>query len=451
MQDSTRNNTAASEQRAGLVDSIFYLAASIVGRGAQLLAVPFLVRMLSPTEFGQFDLALVSVTLVATALLMGTDSGVAPDYARCDPQDLPSIRNIFVASCQVPLVLGAGACALLGLAHLSGMGAAGFFRAAWLILLCALLSSLLSCLVGLLRWTTRVKRAATLAALMGVIPLAGALAVAFMMPRPSAVDMLAGLAMGFAVATVISAALSLEILRGLGASRATQGAIALLKKSWTLGAASLATPARRSAERLVILALLGESALAAYAVLARLSQVIEICLQALGNGLYPRALRLLDGADGKELAVRSLRLFWIASIAAVLAFAAGASPLVQWMGATAFTASPYLLPIVAVVACLSALPFCSGMGYFHQQRIALYALMLMSTGLVSLATATAGAWITQSLAGWCLGLLAGSAACSFAFVYVSEKLHPVGVRAATVAGGLSVLALAGVLPLLVAG
>jgi len=268
------------------------------------------------------------------------------------------------------------------------------------------------------------------------------------MPQPSSVEMLGGLAVGYGAATVIALALSLDLLRGLGSAQPAFGVAALLQRSWTMGIASLASPARRSAERLLILALLGESALAAYAVLARLSQVLEICLQALGNGLYPRALRLLADEGGKELAVRSLRLFWIASMAGVMAFTLGAPTLLELIGAKAYSGSPYLLPMVAAASCFAALPFSAGMSYFHAHRIALYAGMLMLTGFASLALAWTGAWTSQSLAGWCAGILAGNTLLAIAFVQLSEKLYPVGYRLGATAIAFSALALAGFLPIL---
>jgi O-antigen/teichoic acid export membrane protein len=451
MQRNAAPGNAAAERRAGLVDSAFYLVATVVGRAAQLLALPLLVRMLPAAEFGAFDLALVTVTLVATALLMGTDSGVAPEYARCDPADLPAIQSIFASSCRVPLVLWASACAFMALVQASGLAPREFFPGAWLIAVCALLFSLLGCLVGLLRWTMRARSAAGLTAIMGVVPLGGALLAGWLLEAPSSLDMLAGLAVGYALAAGLAVAVSLPVLRGLASTRPAFAVIELLKRSWTMGAASLAGPLRRSAERLIILALLGEVALAAYAVLARVSQVLEIVLQALGNGLYPRALRLLADDAGKQLAVQSLRLFWIASMAGVLVCALGAPFLLELMGGSAFAGSPYLLPVAAAAACLAALPFSAGMAYFHSKRIALYAGMLMLTSLASLLFAWAGAWVTQSLAGWCAGLLAGSALIGVAFIHVSERLHPVGYRTRTVALAFAVLALEGMLPLLVLG
>jgi O-antigen/teichoic acid export membrane protein len=444
-------SSTAGERRAGLVDSVFYLVATVVGRAAQLVALPLLVRLLPPAEFGAFDLALVSVTLVATALLMGTDSGVAPEYARCEPGDLASIQNIFMASCRVPVILWAGASVMLALVQVSGLAEPNFLRGAWLISICALLFSLLSCLVGLLRWTTRARSAAATTAIMGVVPLGGALVAGWMVQAPSSLVMLRGLALGYALAAALAIALSYPVLRGMHQARAAFGVIELVRRSWTMGAASLALPARRSAERLIILALLGDAALAAYAVLARISQVLEIVLQALGNGLYPRALRLLGEPSGRHLAVQALHIFWLASAVGVAACIAGAPILLELMGGAAFTGSPYLLPIVAAAACFAALPFNAGMAYFHTRHIATYAGMLLLTSLMSLLLAWAGAWLTQSIAGWCAGLLAGGALLGIVFLRVSERLHPVGYRLRTTAAASVLLSLAGLLPILVAG
>ena len=436
-----------SNRWAGLADSTFYLAATVVGRGAYFLALPVLVRVLAPAEFGRFDLALVAITLLATALLLGTDSAVAPDYARCAPDDRPRLRALFLASCQWPLVAAVAVLVMLGLVQLGGQLSAELVGAAWMVAACGLLTALENCVVGLLRWTTRARLAAVLMALTGALPLLGALAAAWSMPPATMPGMLAGYLAGHAVAAAVAAGAAHRVLGGLAGARPSIALAPLLRQSWTLGLASLAGPARRSIERILVLHVLGDAALAAYSVLARLAQVLEIALQSLGNGYYPRALRQLDMPEGRQLAVHALLLFFGISMAGVLVFAVLPGPLLAWLGGKAFVGDARLLAVTGAMASLAALPYCAGMGYFHRRRLALYAGMLLATAVASVLLGWAGMALAGNLAGWCLGLLAGAALGAVAFLHGSERLHPVGYRMLGVSGGVLALAALALLPL----
>lgn len=420
---------------AGIADSGVYLAAVVIGRGAQLLAIPALTRWLSPADFAIFDLMLVFITLLSAALLLGTDSGVAAEYAKCDAHDHQTLHGIFAASCAVPMALGFIVAALLGCVQLLGLVDGSSAYAMWICLACALMLSLNNCLIGLMRWTARARLAALLIAMVGAVPVLGAVSI-FVLGGPARLlSLQTGLLSGYAVATVLCFLLCGKSFRLAGATASATRIRALLKQSWPMGVASLALPGRRSAERFVVLALLGEQALATYALLARIAQVLEIALQALGNGLYPRALRALDEAEGRRLAVQTLQLFWIASFGGLLLSVLASTPLVAWVGGAAYTASAHLLPASIAMACLAALPYCAGMAFFHTRRIGLYATVLMLTAVVAVLAASVGVFASASLSAWLVGGLAGSSVLSVWFIGLSEKAHPVGysVRRMTIA------------------
>ena len=439
----------AEEKRAGFSDSAFYLGATLIGRGAHFLALPLLVRVMPPEQFGRLDLALVAVALVTTALLMGTDSGVAPEYARTATDDCPRLRGIFLASCQLPVLAGGAALLGVGLAHWSGAAPAHWFDLGGFVVACALLAALENCVVGLLRWTAQPRTAAVLIALNGVLPLAGVLAVAWYWPEPSITTMLAGLLAGHSLAVALNALSAKQVLRGMTGSRPVISLPTLFLDSWTLGLANLAGPTRRVSERLLVLSLLGEDALAAFAVLARVAQVLEIALQSLGNGYYPRALRKLDQPEGRQLALYAFQLYLMASVAGVLVLALAAAPVLSLMGGAVFEGDPRLLPVMGAFAAMSALPFCAGMAYYHRRQLALYSRMLLLSAVASLALGWAAMTARGTLAAWCLGLLGGSVLMAIVFLHASERLHPVGYRRDWVTVGLVGVTAVAVLPLVV--
>jgi O-antigen/teichoic acid export membrane protein len=409
----------------GLADSGFYLLAVLVGRGAQLLAIPLLVRQLAPGDFALFDLMLVGITLMSAALLFGTDSSVAAEYAKCRLDDHGTQQALFNASCAVPMMLGASVILLLAGGHALGwVGDAGFTL--WVGIACALMLSLNNCVIALLRWTTRARRAALLIAILGALPVLGSLAPFAAEGRPTLAVLQIGLLVGYILATVVCFGCSGLLLRDRIRSNTLADAAALLRRSWPMGLASLALPARRSAERFMVLALLGEAALAAYALLARIGQILEIVLQAMGNGLYPRALRSLAEPKGQRLAQQTAWLYWLISGASVAVCALVPQFIVRWIGGSSYLDYATLLAAAMCVACLSALPYCVGMSFFHTQQLRRYAGSLVATAVISVACACAGAWIFGTLGAWLFGGLLGSALCAVAFVAISERLHHVG-------------------------
>jgi O-antigen/teichoic acid export membrane protein len=425
---------------AGVADSGFYLLAVVVGRGAQLLAIPLLVRELAPGDFAVFDLMLVGITLAAAALLFGTDSSVAADYAQCAPDDRSAQHALFRASCAVPLMLAVPAALLLAGAQAAGWLGGAMAATWWTGATCALMLSLNNCVIALLRWTMRARRAALLIALVGALPVAGSLGVFATGGTPTLAALQAGLFAGYALATAVCFGCAAASLRKHARSGVRPGAAALLRRSWPMGLASLALPARRGAERFMVLLLLGESALAAFALLARIAQVLEIVLQALGNGLYPRALRSLAEPAGQRLARQTAWLFWLVSGVGIAVCALAPQFVVRWVAGANYLAHAPLLAASVAVASLSALPYCLGMSFFHAQRLRRYALALVGTAVFSIAGAGAGAWLFGTLAAWLFGALLASALGALAFVGLSERLHRVGY--ALPATGLILCALA---------
>jgi O-antigen/teichoic acid export membrane protein len=410
----------------GLADSGFYLLAVVIGRGAQLLAIPLLVRQLAPGDFALFDLMLVGITLASAALLFGTDSSVAADYAKCDAADRSAQAALFRASCNVPMMLATVAALLLGGLHASGSVAGGTALTLWIGGACALMLSLNNCVIALLRWTTRARRAAMLIALVGMLPVLGSLST-FAMDGPTPLLALQiGLFVGYLVATALCFGTAVALLRHTEWHAHGPSAIELLRRSWSMGIASLALPARRSAERFIVLALLGDSALAAYALLSRIAQVLEIALQAMGNGLYPRALRALAQPMGQQLALQTARLYWVASGASIAVCALAPQQVLRWIGGPAYLDSAHLLATAMAIASLSALPYCLGMSFFHTQRLRSYALALLGSAALTVACACAGAWVFGTLAAWLFGALLGASVSALGFVGLSERMYRVG-------------------------
>lgn len=429
--------SAGADLRAGLRDGAFYLLASLLGRGALLLAVPFLARAMPLEDFGRFDLMLATITLGCAALLMGTDSAAASTYAACDKQDRDALQAVFDASCATPLVGGALLAALLGVAQLLGLASAASAATLWIALACALVLALCNCLIGLLRWTERAGAASVLLAAAGALPALGALAGAMSSSHADAfflaqAGLLGGyvLALGACLAWGPQVAWARTFGHGLHLAAFARHELA---RAWMLGLASLALPARKSLERLAVLALLGETALAGYAVLLRLAQVTEIALQGLGNGFYPRALRTLGEPEGQQQARQALGLYLAATLGAVLLATLSGRWLVPWFGGPEFANLWPLLPLAVAGAALAALPYCAGMAFFHRQRLGAYAALLLASAASALATAVLGSVLLGSLAGWLCGAAAGSALAGIAFLIASERVQRVGYSlAATV-------------------
>lgn len=410
---------------AGLADSGFYLLAVIVGRGAQLLAIPLLVRWLTPVDFAMFDLMLIGITLTSAALLFGTDSSVAADYAKCEPDAHAKQQTLFKASCAVPLMLATPAALALAILQLTGWLAGATTMTWWIGLACALMLALNNCVIAWLRWTMRARRAALLIALVGALPVAASLGAFSTDGTPTLSALQIGLFAGYVLATAVCLGCAVALMRGRERGN-TIDVVGLLRRSWPMGLASLALPARRSVERFIVLLLLGETTLAAYALLARIAQVLEIVLQAMGNGLYPRALRSLAEPAGQRLAQKAAWLYWLASGTSVVVCVLIPQWVVRWIGGESYLDYAPLLAAAVGIASLSALPYCVGMAFFHTQRMHHYAFALVGTAVLSIAFASAGAWIFGTLQAWLFGGLLGSALCAFAFVGYSERLHRVG-------------------------
>jgi len=67
--------------RSLLKDSVFYAIPSIFSRGLAVFLIPLYTRVLSPSDFGSFDLFMVFCTLVNLTVALEVSQGVARYYS----------------------------------------------------------------------------------------------------------------------------------------------------------------------------------------------------------------------------------------------------------------------------------------------------------------------------------------------------------------------------------
>ncbi|MGB6317704.1 MAG: hypothetical protein WBG08_03640 [Litorimonas sp.] len=411
----------------GSRDTLIQLAATTLSRLGLAIAVLALAPFVSLEDLGRFDLFVVWSSFALLAVTIGMDSGLAIVPGR---RTARVRRLLLVVALLVLAVLSAGFGGLILAVHLGGWLAPDTVQLAALTFGYGALNGALTLVFQWLRWQGMAV-AASLVLLATNLAGFAAAALAFIAHRTIMAFMLgviAGSAAGLAFML-----LYLSRAHGFGwrdLRTALRGwilvrtATVLLKLSVPYVTASLAVISRRLIDRQFVLALGDPALLGAYAIIARIAELVAFAFAVPSIGFAPILVSRHDEAGVRRLG-RILYLGYLAcmvpTLLSVWALAKVYMPVPEGSEMQAVTA--LLLPILLGTLFLGEMSI-AGFGYVLRRRAALYSMLSVAFPLLYVGLL----WATGSQGVIALGWSFAVSAFLFstAMIAGSERLRMFG-------------------------
>lgn len=284
--------------------ALFYALSVALARGLAIVMVPFVTKHLSTTEYGSIEL-MQSLADVATVVL---GFGLVDALYRFvgDVGDEPARRRIAGAAFGLILLLGAAAALAL-------QGAGGLIQrllgpAVDPVALRLLLGSV--ALDGVIQvplaWLRLTDRASLYLAMIGLRSLLHAALIVAALDAGLGVPGV--MAAGLAAAALTALILALQQARATGVRFDLQMTGILLRYGSPLVLAGLGGFVLGSFDRLLLSPVVPVSALAEYAIAAKVALIAPLLFQPFGLWWFPRRILVLSEPDGRERSARTVTL-----------------------------------------------------------------------------------------------------------------------------------------------
>lgn len=298
----TSSPSAVLERAAGVVrnPSSAYAAASLVRAATGTLILPYLVATLPSHEYGLIVLMLPVWWIAQPLLSWGASEGLVRAVA---DQDARSVAGALCWVLVLVTAMTALSAAALSFTSRAVLGAA-WSEALLLGVVVAGLQSLMSCELGLLRGSGRIRAATAVLLAFGLLPpaLGGA---AVLVLKPTAETYFAGYAVGMVATTVLG--LSLLLARGIALGRSWGVTVLACRLGLPVSPQTVALQGVDAVTRRMVLAAAGPAALGTFGVAAAVGNLVWNVVKALGQGWAPQIYR---GDPGEA---RDKAAAWLAS------------------------------------------------------------------------------------------------------------------------------------------
>jgi O-antigen/teichoic acid export membrane protein len=425
--------------RALARDGAVYAVAALVSRGVSVLLVPLYTRVLTPADFGSFDLFLVFASLVNLTVALEISQGVARFYAaERDPARQRAFASTawwFTLACYsvfgLAAVWQAEGLARLALGH---EGLEGAFLVGVATIWC---SGLFYLVQNQFRWELRSVEYASASLIMTCVTAAAA--VTFTVGFGWG---LTGLLAAMATGAAIGLLYGLRRLRSSFALRFDWSALrSMLAFSIPLVPSGIAVFASTYVDRIMISHLLTLDALGAYGVGFRVASLVGLVMIAFQGALTPLVYRYYrDPATAHQLA-RIFRIFVACALGLALTLTLFADDVVAVMATPEYGAAAAVVGTLVVAILLAQM-------YIFAPGIVIAKKTPYVTGINVLAAVVNVAlnWVLiprYGIGGAALATLSGSATAFAAYLLVGQTLYPIPHRWGRLATATaSVLALA---------
>jgi O-antigen/teichoic acid export membrane protein len=401
-------------------DSAVYGMAAAISRFATLVTFPIIVRHLTVSDYGVFDILQVFGSFLTVLLIFGQDSGVARYFF--DHDDIETRRELISQSLLIRVVVLAVALPLVWLLASGALGLLGIdpsFRPAFgILLLQAPCLVLLNFAVVLLRVTFSRNRFIFLSIGFSFTQAACWLVAILVYDASVGGILLSGL-----LAAAIFAAIGLYFIRGwLKPTLRLNFVVQMLPYSLPYGAISVLRAIVPLMERALVSLLLAADALGLYAAGAKITMLYALFAFAFQSAWEPFALSIGKRPDAAATYNLVLKVFIILACTLVLLLTAAARPLLVALASEKFVeAAVIVFPLVLALA-IESISWITEIGLILQRRTSLkllgYVLGALASvlGIVLLAPAF-------GIAGVSVAVLIGAVVKAVVVTLLAGRVH----------------------------
>jgi O-antigen/teichoic acid export membrane protein len=362
-------------------DSAVYGMAAAISRFATLVTFPIIVRHLTVSDYGVFDILQVFGSFLTVLLIFGQDSGVARYFF--DHDDLETRRELISQSLLIRVVVLAVALPLVWLLASGALGLLGIdpsFRPAFgILLLQAPCLVFLNFAVVLLRVTFSRNRFIFLSIGFSFTQAACWLVAILVYDASVGGILLSGL-----LAAAIFAAIGLYFIRGwLKPTLRLNFVVQMLPYSLPYGAISVLRAIVPLMERALVSLLLAADALGLYAAGAKITMLYALFAFAFQSAWEPFALSIGKRPDAAATYNLVLKVFIVLACTLVLLLTAAARPLLVALASEKFVeATVIVFPLVLALA-IESISWITEIGLILQRRTSLKLLGYVLGALAS--------------------------------------------------------------------
>lgn len=407
-----------------------YLATALFARIVNFAVLPIYARVLTPAEFGVYELIAVFAALAGIAIVLEVSQAVARFYPDAsDDEERKEYASAAFWYTVASYSVFAAACALLAFplsAWLLGSDAhAGVLRVA---LLSVWSNGICYLLQNQLRWQLDVRHYALSAAATTLLSQSVALPLVLILDQG-----LTGLFTGSFVGGAAGSLVAYRYCRKSIVPRFNSKKLAaMLRFSAPLALSGLAVFAGRNVDRIVINELMTLEDVGFYAVAGRIAAVVSVLLAAVQASLLPLATALRQEARTPDDLGRIFRYFLAAVLSLLFALTVFSREIMLIVGGERYLTAHLLIPLLAAGTLLSGMyALAPGLWLTKRTRWMLAINVATAVLAVGLNVAWIPAWGTLGAAT--ATLAAGLA--NFAGYFVANQLtYPLPTSYGRIAG-----------------
>lgn len=362
-------------------DSAVYGMAAAISRFATLLTFPIIVRHMTVSDYGVFDILQVFGSFLTVFLIFGQDSGVARYFF--DHDDLETRRELISQSFLIRVVVLAVALPLiwlLGGEALALLGIDPSFRpAVGILLLQAACLVFLNFAVVLLRVTFSRNRFIFLSIGFSFTQAACWLVAILVYDASVRGILLSGL-----LAAAIFAAIGLFFIRGwLKPTLRLDFVVQMLPYSLPYGAISALRAIVPLMERALVALLLAADALGLYAAGAKITMLYALFAFAFQSAWEPFALSICKRPDAAATYNLVLKVFVVVACTLVLLLTAAARPLLLVLASEKYVEAAVIVFPLLMALAIESISWITEIGLILQRRTSLKLLGYVLGALAS--------------------------------------------------------------------
>lgn len=351
--------------RKGIKDSLFYFVSQVGTKLAAILAIPFITRLVSPADFANYDIFLLSSAFLNLFVSLGTDSGMAIFLIekKGNDKEIASIVS-FCLSISILLISLLGLLATL----LDSNGTITKFTGVpiYLFFLNLIATYIVSFSSSFFRWMGKAKEAAIISFLgssLGII-----LGFILIYKFGNINNYINGLIIGNAASLVFCLILVKKYLVKLEISANKDMYLNLLKVSLPFIPSYLSFYSALFLDRFLVMQLIGASALGLYALASRVAQIPNFGFGIITRGFQPVMLKNYETEEGILFNRKVYHYFLLALVPLSVLMFVFSKLLMQIFGGKEFSGAYSLLPIIAISSLIFGGMSINGFGYTIKKK-----------------------------------------------------------------------------------
>lgn len=403
----------------GLKDTFFYFVSQVGTKLVAILAIPFITRIVSPSDFANYDIFLLSNAFLSMLVSLGTDSGVAIFLIEDKENENKTAAIVsFCLSISISLIGLLWLIAILANSNGSITKFTGIPINLFFLNLGA--TYIINFSSSFFRWKGKAKTASIIAFLgsaLGVI-----LGFILINKYGDINSFIYGILIGNIFALIFCIYLMKNYFVNIKIAENKNIYLELLKVSLPFIPSYLSFYLALYLDRFLVIQLLGTSALGLYALASRVAQIPNFGLSILTKGFQPVMLNNYQTEEGIQFNKKIYHYFLMSLLPLSLLMTVSSKLLIQIFGGNEFSSAYTLLPMISISSLILGGMSINGFGYTIKKKSAwiFYTSILIISSNAILAFPLSNLFGVDGIA--LATLIATCVGCIF-YTYYSERLY----------------------------